>query len=68
ALKAEFETLGMKDTEIINDFALEVNIIVNNIRALGEKVEEAYVVKKLLRVVPSKFLQIAYTIERLKKS
>ncbi|GJQ90741.1 hypothetical protein Tco_0001880 [Tanacetum coccineum] len=63
-LKAEFETLGMKDTEIIDDFALEVNIIVSNIRALGEKVEEAYVVKKLLRVVPSKFLQIAYTIEQ----
>ncbi|GKB93720.1 putative ribonuclease H-like domain-containing protein, partial [Tanacetum coccineum] len=63
-LKAEFETLGMKDTEIIDDFALEVNIIVSNIRALGEKIEEAYVFKKLLRVVPSKFLQITYTIEQ----
>ncbi|GKA09740.1 hypothetical protein Tco_0689173 [Tanacetum coccineum] len=62
-LKVEFQTLGMKDTKIIDDFALEVNIIVSNIRALGEKVEEAYVVKKLLCVVLSKLLQIAYTIE-----
>ncbi|GJV34844.1 hypothetical protein Tco_1407321 [Tanacetum coccineum] len=63
-LKAEFETLGMKDREIIDDFAMKVNNIVSNIRALGEKVEEAYVVKKLFRVVPSKFLQIASTIEQ----
>nr|GEV06275.1 hypothetical protein [Tanacetum cinerariifolium] len=63
-LKAEFETLSMKDTEIIDDFAMKVNNIVSNIRALGKKVEEAYVVKKLLRAVPSKFLQIASTIEQ----
>ncbi|KAI3684116.1 hypothetical protein L6452_33335 [Arctium lappa] len=63
-LKAEFETLSMKDTEIIDDFAVKVNNIVSNIRALGEKVDEAYVVKKLLRAVPSKFLQIASTIEQ----
>lgn len=35
-----------------------------NIRALGEGIEEAYVVKKLLRAVPTKFLQIASTIEK----
>ena len=63
-LKAEFETLSMKDTEMIDDFAMKVNNIVSNIRALGEKVEEAYVVKKLLRAVPNKFLQIASTIEQ----
>nr|GFD48721.1 hypothetical protein [Tanacetum cinerariifolium] len=34
------------------------------IQALGEKVEEAYIVKKLLRAVPSKFLKIASTIEQ----
>nr|GEV49336.1 retrovirus-related Pol polyprotein from transposon TNT 1-94 [Tanacetum cinerariifolium] len=63
-LKAEFETLSMKDTEIIDDFAIKVNNMVSNIQALGEKVEEAYVVKKLLRAVPTKFLQIASTIEQ----
>nr|GFA13312.1 hypothetical protein [Tanacetum cinerariifolium]GFB39021.1 hypothetical protein [Tanacetum cinerariifolium] len=64
ALKAKFETLSMKDTEIIDDFAMKVNNIVSNIQALGEKVKEAYVVKKLFRAVPSKFLQIDSTIEQ----
>lgn len=63
-LKAEFEFLNMKDTEQVEDFAMKLNGIVTNIRALGEKVEEAYVVKKLLRAVPSKFLQITSTIEQ----
>lgn len=35
-----------------------------NICALGEKIGEEYLVKKLLRVVPSKFLQITSTIEQ----
>lgn len=38
-----------------------------NIRALGEKIEEAYMVKKMLRVVPSNFLQIASAIEQFGK-
>nr|GEV43536.1 hypothetical protein [Tanacetum cinerariifolium] len=63
-LKAKFETLSMKDTEIIDDFTMKLNNIVSNIRSLGERVEDAYVVKKLLRAVPSKFLQIASTIEQ----
>nr|GEZ49513.1 hypothetical protein [Tanacetum cinerariifolium] len=63
-LKAKFKTLSMKDTEIIDDFAMKLNNIVSNIQALGEKVEDAYVVKKLLCAVPSKFLQIASTIEQ----
>lgn len=41
-----------------------MNGLVANIRALGESVEESYVVKKLLRAVPTKFLQIASTIEQ----
>lgn len=38
--------------------------MVTNIRALGETIDESYVVKKLLRAVPTKFLQIASTIEQ----
>lgn len=38
--------------------------MVTTIRALGEEIQEAYVVKKLLRAVPSKFLQIVSTIEQ----
>ncbi|XP_074375171.1 uncharacterized protein LOC141716909 [Apium graveolens] len=63
-LKTEFEFLNMKDTELIDDFCVQLNGIVTNIRALGESVDEAYVVKKLLCVVPEKFLQITSTIEQ----
>ena len=63
-LKTEFETMCMKDTESLDDFCMKLNGLVTNIRALGEIVEEAYVVKKLLRAVPSKFLQIASAIEQ----
>ncbi|KAL8145756.1 hypothetical protein AgCh_003778 [Apium graveolens] len=63
-LKAEFESLSMKDSEPLDDFCMKMKGLVINIRALGENVEENYVVKKLLRAVPQKFLQIASTIEQ----
>ncbi|XP_023736152.1 uncharacterized protein LOC111884051 [Lactuca sativa] len=63
-LKIEFEALNMKESEIVDEFSVKIYNIVSNIRALGDKVEEAYVVKKMLRAVPSKFLQIASTIEQ----
>lgn len=63
-LKAEFEGLNIKDTELLDDFCMKLNGLVTNIRALGEDVKETYVVKKLLRAVPQKFLQIASTMEQ----
>ncbi|XP_074336333.1 uncharacterized protein LOC141673482 [Apium graveolens] len=55
-LKSEFEALSMKESEQIDDFHLRMNGLVKNIRALGEEMEEAYVVEKFLRAVPSRFL------------
>ncbi|XP_074346759.1 uncharacterized protein LOC141685564 [Apium graveolens] len=63
-LKSEFESLNMKDSENLDDFCMKLNGLVANIRALGETIGEEYVVKKLLRAVPSKFLQIASAIEQ----
>ncbi|XP_074322771.1 uncharacterized protein LOC141659741 [Apium graveolens] len=63
-LKAEFESLVMKDTEQLDDLCMKMNSLVTNIQMLGEKVEEMYIVKKLLRAVPVKFLQIASAIEQ----
>lgn len=54
----------MKKIEQLDDFYMKLNNLVSNIRALGEKMDEAYVVKKLLRTVTSKFLQIASTIDQ----
>nr|GEV44839.1 hypothetical protein [Tanacetum cinerariifolium] len=63
-LKAEFESLNMKETEGMDEFAVKVSNIVSTMRALGDTVEESYIVKKLLRAIPSKFLQIASTLEQ----
>lgn len=64
SLKSDFEALSMKDDEAVDDFHMKLNGIVTNIRALGEEMSESYTVKKLLRAVPSKFLQITSTMEQ----
>ncbi|KAF2323371.1 hypothetical protein GH714_034915 [Hevea brasiliensis] len=53
----------MSDSENVDDFSGKLTIIVNKLRSLGNSVEDEKVVKKLLRSVSSKFLQIASTIE-----
>ena len=63
-LKTEFENLTMKETDVIDDFSMKLNGLVTNIKALGETIEESYVVKKFLRSVPTKFLQITSAIEQ----
>lgn len=64
-LKGEFESLVMKDTDQVDDFCMKLSGIVTNIKVLGETVEELVVVRKILRTVPDKFLQIASNIEQL---
>lgn len=66
-LKGEFETLVMKETETIDDFSMKLGALVSNMRALGETVNESYMVKKLLRAVPTKFVQITSAIEQFGK-
>lgn len=54
-LHCEFEAIRMKETETVDDFSMWMNGLVNNIRSLGDSLEEEKVVKKFLRVVPQKF-------------
>lgn len=63
-LKGEFESLVMKETDYIDDFCMKLSGIVTNIRVLGETMDEASVVRKILRAVPDKFLQIASNIKQ----
>ncbi|KAL6638933.1 hypothetical protein ACP70R_023569 [Stipagrostis hirtigluma subsp. patula] len=63
-LKRELDGLYMGESEKINEFALKVTTIVNEIRTLGTKMEETTVVEKLLHAVPDKFLPIISTIEQ----
>ncbi|KAL8119269.1 uncharacterized protein LOC141660202 [Apium graveolens] len=63
-LRAEFESLVMKDNKQLDDFYLKRNGLVTNIQALGDTMAESYVFKKMLRAVPIKFLQIISTLEQ----
>ncbi|XP_074336196.1 uncharacterized protein LOC141673357 [Apium graveolens] len=63
-LRSEFEAMSMKEGESLDDFCLKLNGTVTNIRALGDEMAEAYVVKKVLRAMPHKFLHITSAIEQ----
>ncbi|XP_039134278.1 uncharacterized protein LOC120271668 [Dioscorea cayenensis subsp. rotundata] len=64
SLKEELDTLKMKSSENIEDYALKVGTIVNKIRELGEKIEDPCVVRRMLRSLPNKFLQIVSSIKK----
>ena len=62
-LKSEFEVIYMKDSELIDDFVMKLTMIVSGIH-LGNMVEEISVVKKFLRAVLPRFMQIVTFIEQ----
>ena len=64
-LLKEFDGIRMRSGESIDELAMRMNGLANNIRTLGENLPEEKVVKKLLRVVPSKYTQVAIAIEQL---
>ena len=64
SLKNEFEAICMKNGESIDDFAMKLTTIVNDIHSLGDVVEEISVVKKFLRAVLPRFMQIVTSIEQ----
>ncbi|WVZ83192.1 hypothetical protein U9M48_030362 [Paspalum notatum var. saurae] len=54
-----------RDGEKIDDFAVHINGIVGGLRELGEEIKDGRVVRKVLRVVPKKWKQVAVSIEML---
>ncbi|KAF0903413.1 hypothetical protein E2562_027698 [Oryza meyeriana var. granulata] len=62
-LRWQLENLCMGEEESVDDFSSKITLLVGEMQALGEKVEEKYVIKKLLRAVSDKFINIVTTIE-----
>jgi hypothetical protein len=54
-LRREFETLKMKETEVVKDFSDRMMKIVNQIRLLGDDLPNKRVVEKVLISLPEKF-------------
>jgi hypothetical protein len=64
-LLKEFDAVRMRSGETIDELAMRMNGIANKMRTLGKNFKEVKVVKKLLRIVPSKYTQVAIAIEQL---
>ncbi|KAM0916826.1 hypothetical protein ACQ4PT_009866 [Festuca glaucescens] len=64
-LRTEFETVTFKPNERIDEAAMQISNIAAALRSLGDIVDDEKVVRKFLSVVPTRFVQIAFSIETL---
>jgi hypothetical protein len=62
--RREWEDLRFKTGETIEDFALRLTAIVNDLELLGDPIDEYKAVLKYLRTVPKKYRMIAMAIEQ----
>jgi hypothetical protein len=62
--RLKFE-LKMNEDETINKFFLRVEELVNSMKDLNEKIEDAFLVQKILRSLPNRFNPKVSTIEEL---
>ena len=65
-LRGEFESLQMKETEVIAEYHTKVMTVVNQLRRNGEEITDVRVMEKVLRSLNTKFEIIATTIEETK--
>ncbi|GKB64004.1 zinc finger, CCHC-type containing protein [Tanacetum coccineum] len=63
-LKSDFEMLHMKEDETIDTFTGKLTTLVNKAASLGHTIEDQTLVRKLLNVVPDRYLQIVASIEQ----
>jgi hypothetical protein len=63
--RLKFEQLKMNEDEIINKYFLRVEELVNAMKGLGEKIEESFLVQKILRSLLDKFNPKVSAIEEL---
>ena len=62
-LRVEFDTIRMKDAESIEEFFNCVFLIVNQLRSIGETIEDQSVVEKNLRSMTRRYKHIVVAIE-----
>nr|GEW14875.1 zinc finger, CCHC-type [Tanacetum cinerariifolium] len=63
-LKSEFVMLHIKEDETIDAFTTKLTTLVNKAASLGHTMEVETLVRKLLNVVPDRYLQIVASIEQ----
>jgi hypothetical protein len=55
-LLQEFENIAFKDGETVDEFAMRINALAADLRTSGETIDDSQVVKKMLRVLPHRYL------------
>jgi hypothetical protein len=66
ALRKEWENLTFKSGEVVDDFALRLNTLLQKMVQFGDDTyDEERAVEKLFRCIPEKYKQIARSIESL---
>jgi gag-polypeptide of LTR copia-type len=65
-LKAEFESIVMKESEFIGDYLTRILAVVNQMKSLDEKIEDVRVVEKILWSLNAKFNHMVVAIEESK--
>ncbi|XP_072148540.1 uncharacterized protein [Setaria viridis] len=64
-LRRDFNNIAFKDGEGIDDFSMRISGLADNLRLLGDDIDDSEVVRKILQVVPDRFMQVAISIETL---
>ncbi|XP_048532461.1 uncharacterized protein LOC125511199 [Triticum urartu] len=64
-LRLQYEELRFKAGEQVDDFALRLQGLVNELATLGDHIDNKMVILKFLRVVPRQYKQLAWSIESL---
>jgi hypothetical protein len=63
--RLQFEQLNMNEDGTINKFFLRVEELVNVMKGLGEKIEDVFLVQKILISLPNRFNPKVSAIEEL---
>jgi hypothetical protein len=63
--RLKFEKLNMNEDETFSKYFLRVKDLVNSMKGLGEKIEDAFLVQKILRSLLDRFNPKFYAIEEL---
>jgi hypothetical protein len=64
-LRKEFDSLSFKDGESVDEFAVRIDGLVQQLRTLGDDIDEPAVVRRFHQALPKHYHQIAMAIETL---